>query len=97
MQAVTRTTFLELEAIRMEDKGKVALIAGVGLGSGLMYLFDPVLGKRRRALMRDRAKRINRASLRMAKTIDKTARQLANRTQGLVREVQTLSARLSSG
>jgi len=78
----------------MEDKGKVALIAVAGLGSGLMYVFDPVLGKRRRAHMRERAKRIKRLSLRIAKSVNRTAHQLANRTHGLVREVQTLSARI---
>jgi len=80
----------------MEGKGKAGLIAAVGFGSGLMYLFDPVLGKRRRALMRDRAKRIKRMSRRLAKSVGRTARDLVNRTHGLAREVQTLSARISS-
>ncbi|HLY17306.1 MAG TPA: hypothetical protein VKR61_08770 [Bryobacteraceae bacterium] len=80
----------------MADKGKVALITGVGIGSGLMYLFDPVLGRRRRALVRGKAKQVKRSSLRIAKSVDKSARQLAGRTQGMLRQVQTLSARIAS-
>lgn len=33
----------------------MSLLGGVGLGAGLMYLFDPNVGRRRRALLRDRA------------------------------------------
>ena len=68
----------------MEGKGKVGLIAAVGLGSGLMYVFDPVLGKRRRALIRDRANRVKRMSRRLAESVGRTARDLANRTHGQV-------------
>jgi hypothetical protein len=31
------------------------LIGGLGLGAGLMYVFDPDRGKRRRAMARDKA------------------------------------------
>jgi len=31
----------------------IAMIKGLGLGAWLMYLFDPDLGHRRRALLRD--------------------------------------------
>jgi len=79
----------------MKGKGQTALIAAVGLGSGLMYVFDPVLGKTRRALIRHRANRVKRMSRRLAKSIDRTARDLANRAQGIVREVHALAARIS--
>jgi hypothetical protein len=71
-------------------RGKIALIAGVGLGSGLMYLFDPDRGKQRRSLVRDRAKRTSRYIGRMAKTVDKTAHDLAKGTNELTRRVFAL-------
>src|SRR5687768_7198497 len=34
------------------NKG-IALLGGLGLGAGLMYFFDPALGRRRRVVARD--------------------------------------------
>jgi hypothetical protein len=34
---------------------RVAVLTGLGMGAGLMYLLDPERGRRRRALIRDRA------------------------------------------
>jgi hypothetical protein len=31
----------------------LAALCGLGMGAGLMFIFDPVRGKRRRALVRD--------------------------------------------
>ncbi len=36
------------------NKG-LSMIGGVGLGAGLEYLFDPEVGNRRRAMLRDKA------------------------------------------
>ena len=33
----------------------MTLLAGIGIGAALMYIFDPVRGRRRRALARDKA------------------------------------------
>ena len=62
--------------------GKTGLIAGVGVGMGLlggtlMYLFDPAVGKRRRSHARYEARRVVRG---VRKSIDRTARDLAKMT-----------------
>ena len=60
--------------------------AGLGLGTGLMYLLDPDRGRRRRALLRDKGARAVRKT---GDCIEVTKRDLANRTQGIVTEVQS--------
>lgn len=56
---------------------------GVGLGAGLMYVFDPERGKRRRALIHDRATHVVGAA-RVA--LDRKAHDIGNRARGLVAE-----------
>ena len=56
-------------------------IVGVALGAKLMYLFDPDRGRRRRALLRDRLVRLSHMS---RHELQLEARDLANRTRGLV-------------
>jgi uncharacterized protein YwbE len=63
------------------------IIGGLGLGAGLMYVFDPERGGRRRAMMRDK---VTRAVHKTGDAIDTTARDLKNRTVGLVAEVGSL-------
>jgi osmotically-inducible protein OsmY len=60
--------------------------AGLGIGTGLMFLLDPVQGKRRRALLRDKCVWAARKS---SETFEGTARDLRNRTQGMIAEVQS--------
>lgn len=67
------------------NKG-LAFGAGVGLGSGLMFLLDPDRGKRRRAMLRDKCVWAARKTREGAGV---TARDLRNRTQGLMTEVQS--------
>ena len=65
----------------------LTILGAAGLGAGLMYLLDPREGNRRRALIRDQAVSVlNRSD----DYIEKTARDLRNRTRGLVAE--TMSA-----
>ena len=64
-----------------------SFITAFGLGSALMYFFDPGRGKRRRALVRDRAAQIVRRASRFA---DKAIRDVANRTQGLAAEADAI-------
>ncbi len=62
-------------------QGKTSLIAGVvgiGLGSGLMFFLDPDRGQRRRNAVRSQAKRTSRQLGRVAKSVDRTAHELAN-------------------
>lgn len=67
------------------NKG-LALGAGVGLGSGLMFLLDPDRGKRRRALLRDK---MIWAARKTGECAEVTARDVRNRTHGLMSEVQS--------
>lgn len=54
-------------------------LGGIGLGAGLMYLFDPDRGKRRRATLRDKA---TVALHEAGDTVDKGMRDLTNRVSG---------------
>jgi hypothetical protein len=63
----------------MQANGKIGLglITGIGLGSGLMFFLDPNRGKQRREAVRDQAKRTSRQVGRMAKSVDRSAHDLA--------------------
>jgi hypothetical protein len=67
----------------------VGLMAGIGVGTCLMYLLDPDRGKQRRAQVRDRAKRTSRQLGRAAKSIDRTAHDIARGTDAITRRVFT--------
>ncbi len=69
----------------MRTKGLV-FGAGLGLGSGLMFLLDPDRGKRRRALLRDKCAW---AARKTADAIDTTVRDVSNRTRGLAVDFQS--------
>jgi uncharacterized membrane protein len=69
----------------MNDGAKILCVAG--LGAGLMYLFDPDRGRRRRALLRDKAVHVWHE---VGQALDKTARDVANRTRGLIAETESL-------
>jgi hypothetical protein len=58
----------------------LSLLAGMGLGAGLMYLFDPQQGRRRRALARDKAVSLAHQAQDAAEAV---AKDLRNRAQGL--------------
>lgn len=62
---------------------------GAGIGAGLMYIFDPDRGRRRRALVRDQVVHTWRST---GELMDKAMRDLQNRTRGLAAETK---ARLS--
>jgi osmotically-inducible protein OsmY len=61
----------------MRDQGK--LIVALLAGAGVMYLLDPDRGRRRRALVRDRAAR---ARHKVGDGLDGTVRDLGNRVKG---------------
>ena len=67
--------------------GLIAAIAGIGLGSGLMFFLDPSRGKQRRAAVRDQAKRTSRQLERTAKSVDRTAHALTNGANDLTKRV----------
>ena len=62
----------------------VGLLSAAGIGAGLMYLFDPDRGKRRRAEIRNKATHVNRVAI---QAVGKTERDLRNRLRGVVAEI----------
>ena len=67
--------------------GKIlGLISGVGIGVALMYVFDPERGKRRRALIRDKAIGLKNDLSDMA---EKKAVDMKNRAQGMMHEAKS--------
>jgi len=64
----------------------LALGAGLGIGTGVMYLFDPDRGKRRRALLRDKLVWMQRKT---DECIQVTARDLNNRASGIAASIQS--------
>jgi hypothetical protein len=57
-----------------------AALTGFGLGAGLMYLLDPDMGRRRRALLRDKAVSLGHQASDVAA---KVGRDMKNRAHGL--------------
>jgi hypothetical protein len=57
------------------------LLIGTGVGMAVAFMFDPSRGRRRRALATDR---IRRARRKTRDALDATARDIANRTVGIV-------------
>lgn len=64
----------------------LSLASGAAAGAGLMYLLDPVAGRRRRVLMRDQMIRSARKS---GAAIDVASRDLMNRVRGLLAETRS--------
>jgi BON domain len=82
----------ELLLARAEQLGllKGMLMLGcTGLGASMMYVLDPRLGRRRRALVRDKAQAYWRST---GKFISQTARDARQRTYGLIAETQLRGA-----
>jgi hypothetical protein len=65
----------------------LTLIGGIGMGAALMYMLDPDRGRRRRALARDQLAHVAK---RVPDALDATARDLQNRTRGLVAEASSI-------
>jgi hypothetical protein len=68
----------------------IAILCGVGIGAGLMYLFDPQGGNRRRALIRDKASSLSHKT---KKAIEVKAEDLGNRAKGLIHETTSVFTR----
>jgi hypothetical protein len=63
----------------------LALMAGLGIGATLMYLFDPKGGNRRRALIRDQGISLKTKT---QKAVRGKIADLKNRSQGLLHETK---------
>lgn len=68
------------------NKGVIS-IGSLGLGAGLMYLFDPDRGRRRRSLLSDQITSVCRQSSDM---LDKATRDMSNRSRGLMAGTRAL-------
>jgi hypothetical protein len=62
------------------------LVSGVGMGAGLMYLLDPQGGRRRRALVKDKAVSAYSSG---SDVLRKTSKDLGNRSKGLAAGVRS--------
>jgi uncharacterized membrane protein len=65
--------------------GRYLLLTGTALGAGLMYLLDPISGKRRRAFTRDKMTHLAKETDRV---VGQTSRDLRNRYEGAVAEAK---------
>jgi hypothetical protein len=70
------------EERRKAMKQGLTLLGGIGLGAGLMYLLDPILGKRRRAQLRDQAVHLWHETEDAARVV---ARDVSHRSYGCSR------------
>ena len=71
---------MDMKLTKTHGKLTVAALAGVGVGAIAMFLFDPVAGRRRRALLRNKtAAAANDA----ADAASSTARDLQNHAKAL--------------
>ncbi len=68
-------------------KNPLMLFGALGIGAGLMYFLDPDRGKRRRAVIRDRAVHLSNEANRK---LNKTGVDLRNRFQGVWFEAEKL-------
>ena len=65
----------------MRNQSGLGIMGAAGLGAGLMFLLDPDLGTRRRAILRDKLISFTRLA---AWAADKASRDLKNRVYGTV-------------
>lgn len=75
---------------RFSANSAIAGGLSIGLGAGLMYLLDPDRGRRRRAIVRDKAASLYKDTERF---MAKAGRDLRNRTGGLVSEAKSMFER----
>jgi hypothetical protein len=63
----------------------LAMVCGASLGAGLMYLFDPVAGNRRRSLIRDKFVKYSNRTERFAES---KMRHMRNKAKGMMHEMK---------
>ena len=68
----------------------VRVLGALGIGALAMYFFDPVSGRRRRALLRDQ---MTHAQKQIAEYAEDTAQDLRNRAHGLAHEARGMIER----
>jgi hypothetical protein len=65
----------------------LAVVGGIGAGAALMFLLDPDRGRRRRALIRDKAVGLSHD---FQRAVHKKSTHLSNRAQGLLHEAKVV-------
>ena len=70
----------------MRNQLGLGALGAAGIGAGLMFLFDPDLGNRRRAILRDKLNSVTRLT---AWAADKTGRDVKNRLYGAVQTTKS--------
>jgi osmotically-inducible protein OsmY len=65
------------------------LLVGMALGAGLMYLFDPDRGRRRRALIRDQVVHRANGIEELRQSVTSQGRHLRNRARGAIVETRS--------
>ena len=68
---------------RTSTNQALTLVGAIGVAAGTMYLMDPIAGRRRRALIRDKFMSFVNS---LGTTIDRTWRDLSNRARGVYSE-----------
>lgn len=64
----------------------LAILGGIGVGAGLMYLLDPDRGNRRRALIRDKMVKLNRQT---QEAVGGRVHDIGNRAKGMLHEAKS--------
>jgi hypothetical protein len=64
----------------------LAILGGIGIGAGLMYLLDPDRGNRRRALIRDKMVKLNRQT---QEAVSGRVHDISNRAKGMLHEAKS--------
>lgn len=65
----------------------LTVLGAAGLGALMMYLYDPKGGRRRRALLRDKAVGLTNDA---REAIGKKSKDLSNRAQGAIYEAKSM-------
>jgi hypothetical protein len=80
--------------VEKKSGGKAAaLLSGIGIGAGLMYLLDPERGRLRRAIARDKAVSLANKT---GDAVARTSRDIGNRAKGVAAEVRSAFAGLTA-
>jgi uncharacterized membrane protein/gas vesicle protein len=66
------------------------MLSGAAIGALTMYLADPVSGRRRRAMAKDKMYKIRRSAAKSGDQLEVAFRDLRNRTQGLGAQAKSL-------